>query len=123
MLDDDADDNDSSIAVLDAKTRDKDERQCCSIMFKYWREKQPQATWRQLINALYAVELNKIANDLEMLLMPGEQKIDLYTYKASSHNDENGTIQLIIWIGKLVSSYQTLSTWWHLSFRDYKHST
>ena len=67
--------DDDGIAVLNARTRNMHEKQCCSVMFELWRERQPHGTWRQLISALYEVELYKVANDVENLLRPaGEQK-------------------------------------------------
>ena len=67
--------NDDDIAELNARTRNMDEKKCCSVMFELWRQRQPHATWRQLISALYEVGLNKVANDLENLLRPaGEQE-------------------------------------------------
>ena len=67
--------DDVEIAALDARTRNINEMKCCSVMFKLWLERQPHATWRQLIDALYKVGLNKVADDLENLLRPaGEQE-------------------------------------------------
>ena len=67
--------DDDDIAVLDARTRNMDEWQRCSVMFQLWRERQPRATWRQLIDALKKIKLNTVANDLENLLRPaGEQE-------------------------------------------------
>ena len=67
--------DDDGIAVLNARTRNMDEKQCCSVMYELLRERQPHGTWRQLINALYEVELNRVANDLGNLLRPaGEQE-------------------------------------------------
>ena len=78
--------DDDDIAVLDARTRNMDDRtKCCSVMFQLWRERQPQATWRQLIDALKKVKLNTVANDLENLLRPaGEQK----QFSANQDADE-----------------------------------
>ena len=60
--------NDDDIVALDAKTRNMDEKQCCSVLFKFWLERHPQASWRQLINALYALNLNWLGDDLETKL-------------------------------------------------------
>ena len=61
--------DDDNIAELDARTYNMSEKQCCSVMFKFWLERQPQATWRQLIDALYVLKLNRVANDVENLLI------------------------------------------------------
>ena len=65
--------NDDDIKALDGLICNMDEKECCSKMFKFWRERQPLATWRQLIDALYVVKLNRIADDVEKLLIPKEQ--------------------------------------------------
>ena len=41
---------------------------CCSAMFLLWLERQPQANWRQLINALMNVKLVALATYVEKLL-------------------------------------------------------
>ena len=60
-----------------------DEMKCCSVMFKLWCERQrPQATWRQLIDALYEVQLNRIASDVESLLRPAEEQEQIPTIQT-----------------------------------------
>ena len=51
----------------------------CSEMFKLWLERQPGASWRRLIQALKQIDMNKLASDVEKLLVKeqtGEQFLD-----------------------------------------------
>ena len=43
---------------------------CCSGMFSLWLERQPEASWKQLINALRNVNLESLATNVENLLTP-----------------------------------------------------
>ena len=43
---------------------------CCSRMFQIWLERQPNASWKQLIEALKEVDLNHLATQIEGMLMP-----------------------------------------------------
>ena len=43
--------------------------QCCSGMFSLWLERQPGASWRQLINALINVNLVSLATEIEKSLI------------------------------------------------------
>ena len=43
---------------------------CCSGMFSLLLERQPEASWRQLINALKNVNLVSLATTVENLLTP-----------------------------------------------------
>ena len=45
---------------------------CCSGMFSLWLERQPEASWRQLINALRNVKLVSLATNVENLLIPSK---------------------------------------------------
>ena len=45
---------------------------CCSGMFSLWLERQPEASWRQLINALRNVNLVTLATSIENLLLPSK---------------------------------------------------
>jgi len=45
-----------------------DSRKCCSEMFKLWLERQPKASWKQLIKALKQVKLFHLAGNIERLL-------------------------------------------------------
>ena len=50
-----------------------DLNKCCTKMFNLWLEKQPAASWNQLIEALRqpGIELGALANKIEkMLLQP-----------------------------------------------------
>ena len=50
-----------------------DFNKCCTTMFKLWLQKQPTASWNQLIEALRApyISLNTLAINIEeMLLQP-----------------------------------------------------
>ena len=81
--------DDDDIPALVAKTRNMDEKQCCSEMFKLWLERQPKATWRQLIDALLVLKLNRLAYDVENLLMqPRHRK--RRSQKVQFSDQENG---------------------------------
>jgi len=41
----------------------------CSEMFKLWLERQPGASWRQLIVVMKQIRLDKLASDVENLLL------------------------------------------------------
>ena len=43
---------------------------CCEKMFSLWLQKQEDATWTQLIDALKALNLNKIASNIRKCLQP-----------------------------------------------------
>ena len=47
---------------------------CCAAMFSLWLERQPKASWRQLIDALINVKLISLAEDIDRLLIPSEPK-------------------------------------------------
>ena len=46
----------------------------CSGMFTLWLERQPEASWRQLIDALINVKLVSLAAEIEGLLKPSKQR-------------------------------------------------
>ena len=48
--------------------------QCCSSMFSLWLERQPKASWKQLIEALTKIKLNQLASEIEKLLISSEQQ-------------------------------------------------
>ena len=43
---------------------------CCSSLFSLWLDRQPKATWRQLIQALTKIKLNNLAMKIEHNFMP-----------------------------------------------------
>ena len=48
-----------------------DESKCtvgCSEMFKLWLERQPEASWRRLIQALKQIDMNTLATEIEKSL-------------------------------------------------------
>ena len=46
-----------------------DVSKCCTEMFQLWLNKSSNPTWNQLIHALKEVELNRIADKIEGMLM------------------------------------------------------
>ena len=42
---------------------------CCSSLFQLWLQKQPDASWRQLIEALKKISLNRLATEIERKLI------------------------------------------------------
>ena len=61
------------------KNNNSDVRNCCSAMFQLWLDRQPAASWRRLIEALKQLQLNYLANQIELTLtVPGlEFTVDL----------------------------------------------
>ena len=49
----------------------RDVSTCCTKMFQLWLERQPDASWRQLIQALREpnIELNELADTIEQKLV------------------------------------------------------
>ena len=47
-----------------------DTKECCTRMFNEWRQAKPQASWKQLIEALKEVKLTELASKLEDRLTP-----------------------------------------------------
>ena len=47
------------------KNNNSDVQDCCSKMFQLWLERQPTASWRQLIQALKQLKLNYLATQVE----------------------------------------------------------
>ena len=45
-----------------------DVKKCCSAMLTLWRQRQMNASWRQLIEALKQLKLNRVATEIEKLL-------------------------------------------------------
>ena len=45
-----------------------DVKKCCSAMLALWRQRQTNASWRHLIEALNQLKLNRIATEIEKLL-------------------------------------------------------
>ena len=44
--------------------------ECCSSLFQLWLQRQPNASWKQLIEALKKVALNHLATLIEEMLVP-----------------------------------------------------
>ena len=53
------------------KNHPRDVSTCCTKMFRLWLDKQPEASWEQLIQALREpiIELNELANTIEQELI------------------------------------------------------
>ena len=47
---------------------------CCSSLFTLWLQRQPEANWKQLIDALIKIKLNQLAAQIKKLLIPSEQQ-------------------------------------------------
>ena len=65
--------DDGNLQALDEiqKNNPRDASMCCTKMFQLWLERQPDASWRQLIQALREpnIELNELANTIEQKLI------------------------------------------------------
>ena len=53
----------------------------CSEMFALWLERQPKASWRNLIDALKQIHQNKLAFSIENLLLVGQTSEEAGTVK------------------------------------------
>ena len=72
----------SSIAVnkkYDVATR-------CSSLFSLWLERQPEASWKQLIDALNRIKLSSLPTEIEKKLIPSE---DIQLPQTSKSNQLN----------------------------------
>ena len=47
---------------------------CCSSLFSLWLQRQPEANWKQLIDALIKIKLNQPAAAIKKLLIPSKQQ-------------------------------------------------
>ena len=63
-----------SVDRLNVIKTKKDVTQCCSAMFSLWRERQPKASWNQLIEAMKEVKLDTLADGIKMLLLPSPKQ-------------------------------------------------
>ena len=59
--------DDLDVIKIDHPNNVKD---CCTRMFKEWRETKPQASFRHLIDGLKEVNLIQLASEVEKLLIP-----------------------------------------------------
>ena len=60
---------DKDVAALEAIKNNKTEIiVCCSDMFKLWLNREPKASWRNLIDTLKQIHQNKLAFDIENFL-------------------------------------------------------
>lgn len=65
--------DEDDLSAVTARTYNMDELQACSEMFNIWRERQPKASWQQLIKALKIIKLERLANKIESLLIQSHQ--------------------------------------------------
>ena len=65
------------IQALDEIQRNypRDVSMCCTKMLQLWLERQPDATWEQLIQALKEVEMNELASNVQQKLSVSEGKV------------------------------------------------
>ena len=47
---------------------------CCSSLFSLWLQRQPEANWKQLIDALIKIKLNLLASEIKKSLILSEQQ-------------------------------------------------
>ena len=65
----------NELNTIEADTRN-DAATCCRKMFSNWLNTDEHASWNKLMRALRIVQLNNVANDIQLLLQ-GEYVIDL----------------------------------------------
>ena len=63
----------AAINTISANNRG-DVEGCCSSLFSLWLQIQPEAKWKQLIDALIKINLNQLAAQIKKLLIPSEQQ-------------------------------------------------
>ena len=73
--------------------------QCCSSMFSLWLERQPDASWKQLIKALTKIKLNQLASKIEKSLISSERQQNLQERLTK------GTCVCIVWCNMLAENY------------------
>ena len=98
----------ADLDVIKANHSDKVTK-CCSAMLTLWRQRQTNASWSQLIEALKQLKLNRVATEIEKLLKsfteqehkiagtvpqdlkitPTQQQLDLQTAKQASLQEES----------------------------------
>ena len=77
------------IALKAIKNAHKSElAMCCSEMFELWLERQPKATWRNLIDALKQIHQNKLAFNIEDLLSARQTREEAGTVNQISAADQ-----------------------------------
>ena len=47
---------------------------CCSSLFTVWLQRQPEASWKQLIDALIKIKLNMLASEIQKSLIPKQKQ-------------------------------------------------
>ena len=47
---------------------------CCSSLFSLWLQRQPEASWKQLIDALIKTKLNLVASEIKKSLISEQQQ-------------------------------------------------
>ena len=60
--------NDEALDVISNNNSDSDVEKRCSAMFRLWLDRQPNASWRQLIEKLEQLQLNYLANQIKSKL-------------------------------------------------------
>ena len=48
--------------------------ECCASLFSLWLQRQPEANWKQLIDALDKIKLNQVASEIKKSLISSEQQ-------------------------------------------------
>ena len=83
-------------------------KECCSRMFNEWRQRNPKASYRHLIDGLKEVNLIQLASEVEKLLIPSaesciEEKSEVplnrwqTLVKHELHLDGNNLFQLFVY--------------------------
>ena len=79
-------DGTADLDVIKANNTD-DVSKCCSKMLSLWLQRQTEASWNQLIEALVQVKLNRVAQEIKKgLKSPREyedQRVDMMEPEAS----------------------------------------
>ena len=63
------------MADLDTiSVNNRDVMGCCSSLFSLWLQRQPEASWKQLIDALIKTKLNRLASEIKKSLISEQQQ-------------------------------------------------
>ena len=82
--------SDESLGTIEANARG-DVIKGCDSLFKLWLEKQPKASWRQLIEALEVIEQDNLATQIKEKLEPSVASASSSTSTATAPQTQKGT--------------------------------
>ena len=83
---------------------------CCSSLFSLWLQRQPEANWKQLIDALIKIKLNLLAAELKKsLVLSEQQKSSLQESMEGIY--PKGIYTYMTWVSS-IHIHLTFICWW-----------